>query len=265
MRAKKFLKTSLLVVLIATAFWVGTAYAATGCFTDTNGHAYETAICWLKANGIVSGTTFSPNTAATRATVAQWLFKQVQIPPTTGTILITPGSAGWQKSLPADNLTFTYYSNSTAILKATAGTAYITLQPSIPTALYGRSLKLLGVEFCYAASSDAVLDYVEINTFNSATGEGTRTIQFSDDTNRTDTACRYYVLPTAVILTPKDGVNMFVRVNWTLASTALYTTRTTFVLAPTGAKIVPPSADSPEAVILTESDGSGAGSETTAP
>ena len=81
----------LLSVLVFSAFRVGTVYAATGCFTDTNGNPFEVAICWMKENGIVGGTTFKPNNAATRATVAQWLFKQAQIPPTKGAILITPG------------------------------------------------------------------------------------------------------------------------------------------------------------------------------
>jgi len=33
MRSKTFLKIAILVILIAAAFRVGTAYAATGCFT----------------------------------------------------------------------------------------------------------------------------------------------------------------------------------------------------------------------------------------
>jgi hypothetical protein len=265
MRSKTFLKIAILVILIAAAFRVGTAYAATGCFTDTNGHPYEVAICWLKANGIVSGTTFSPNTAATRATVAQWLYKQVQIPPTTGVILITPGNAEWHKYLSTDDINFKNYSNQIYLSKATTGNAYLTLQPSIPTALYGRSLKLLGVELCYTAAGNAYLDYLEINTFTSTDGSGTRVVRFSDITDRSDSACRYYVLSTPFTLTSKSGANIYINVSWSTPGVDFIIARTTFVLQATAAKTVPPSADSAEAVILTESSGSTGEYDTAAP
>ncbi len=255
----------ILIVLIAAAFQVGTAYAATGCFTDTNGHPFETAVCWLKANGIVGGTTFKPNNAATRGTVAQWLYKQSQIPPTTGMILVTPGNSEWRKFSDGDNITMSNFSSATHVTKASAGTAFLSLQPSLPTALYGRSLKLLGVEFCYTSASSAFLSYVEINTFTSTTGAGTRSMRFSDTTNRLDSACRYYVLPTPAILTAKDGANIFIQVQWDVSSQNFIIARTTFVLQPTGIRTIPPSADAADAVILTESTGEGEGPSTSAP
>jgi len=255
----------LLVILVASAFMVGTAYAATGCFTDTNGHPFETAICWLKQNGIVGGTTFKPNDAATRATVAQWLFKQAQIPPTKGAILVTPGNSSWEKFTSTDNVTFTNYSNSTFIQKSSTGSSFVTLQPSVPTVLYGRSLQFLGVEFCNTASANAFLDYVEINTFTASTGAGTRSQRFTDSTNRTDSACRYYVLPTPVTLTADDGVNIYVQVNWIMANSQFILARTTFVFQATGTKEPPFFSDSADAVILTESTGAGEDPSTEAP
>jgi hypothetical protein len=254
-----------LVILVASAFRAGTVYAATGCFSDTNGNPYEVAICWLKANGIVGGTTFSPTNAATRATVAQWLYKQVQIPPTKGQIIITPGNSAWEKFMYGDSLYFSNYSTYTTMTSPIVGFTYATIQPSIPTALYGRRLQLVGVEFCYTASATAILDSVEVNTFTASTGAGSRTTRFSDATERTDSACRYYVLPTPVTLTPDDGVNFFIHVMWTVSYAEFQLARTTFVLQATGIKSVPFVSDSADTVILSETTGAGEGPSTTSP
>ena len=58
--------------------------------------------------------------------------------------------------------------------KPTVGSNFVSLQPSIPSVLYGRSLQFRGVELCYTASANAALSYVEINTFYSTTGAGSR-------------------------------------------------------------------------------------------
>ncbi len=186
-------------------------------------------------------------------------------PPTKGAILITPGTSSWGKFSSLDNINFTYYSSTTTVQRPTTGTSFVSLQPSVPTVLYGRSLQFRGVEFCYTASANAILSYVEINTFSSTSGGGTRVLQFSDITDRTDSACRYYVLPSPVTLTADDGVNFFVQVDWTLANAPFYLARTTFVFEATSVKPTLPAPDSADAVILTESTGPEAGSSTTAP
>jgi hypothetical protein len=255
----------LLFLLIASAFLVGKAYASTGCFTDTNGNVNEVAICWLKENGIVGGTTFSPNTAATRGTVAQWLFKQSQIPPSKGAILITPGNAAWTKFDSSNDTSFLFYSSNSFLNKATTGAALFTNQPAIPTVLYGRSMQLLGVQFCYTASTNASLSYVEVNTLTSTAGFATRTLQFSDSTYRTDAACRYYVLPAPVTLTAANSVSFYILVTWSAVPSPFQLSRTTFVLQATGTKAVVPSADFGDVVILSETTGAEGFPSTTAP
>jgi hypothetical protein len=50
--------------------------ASTGCFTDTNGHVFETYICWLFDNGISVGYgdgTYGPNDNITRGQMAVFL------------------------------------------------------------------------------------------------------------------------------------------------------------------------------------------------
>ena len=185
--------------------------------------------------------------------------------PHPGAILITPGMSSWEKFYSADNTSFAYYSSVTELRKATTGTSFVTLQPTVPTVLYGRSLQFRGVEFCYTAQANAFLSYVEINTFSSVSGPGSVTHRFIDETDRTDSACRYYVLPSPVTLTADDGVNFYVEVNWTVANATFMLSRTTFVFEATGAKPTLPSADFADAVILTESTGPGSGPSTTAP
>jgi len=102
---------------------------------------------------------------------------------------------------------------------------------------------------------NAYLDYLEINTFTSTDGSGTRVVRFSDITDRSDSACRYYVLSTPFTLTSKSGANIYINVSWSTPGVDFIIARTTFVLQATAAKTVPPSADSAEAVILTNPPG----------
>lgn len=259
MKRKRLFSVVAVATFLILAFWVGTVYAATNCFNDTNGHKFEQAICWMKQNGLAAGRFFKPNDATTRGQAAAWLQKVSQIPPTQGLILISEGFGNWQPFFSGDNIIFSNYSNVSYVEKTSIGSSYVSLQPSIPTVLYGRKLKLLGVELCYTASTSAVLSYVEINTYTHTTGAGSRTLQFSDGTDRTDSACRYYKLPTPVLLTAEDGANIFINGTWNTANYPLILGRTTFVLAPTGVKAAAPT--SANEVLLQE----GGSSDTSAP
>lgn len=257
MKRKTLFPALIGALLLATTFWVGNVYATTGCFTDTNGLGigFKNAICWMKANGLASGATFKPNNATTRAQSALWLQKASQIPPTTGKILISAGFGDWRPFSSTENISFSYFSSETQASKATAGSNFLSIHPSIPTVLYGRSLQFLGVEFCYAASTSVALSYVEINTYTHTAGAGSRNLRFSDATARTDSACRYYVLPTPVTLTAEDGANFFIQGNWTVANTSLSLGRTTFVFKATGTKALDPTSLSGENVIILQEGG----------
>ena len=81
-------------LILAFGVGVGNAYASTGCFNDTNGHWAETFICWMKDNGITTGTgggNYSPEGNVTRAQMAVFMAKQAEIPPSTGTTLVNAG------------------------------------------------------------------------------------------------------------------------------------------------------------------------------
>jgi hypothetical protein len=231
-----FVTIGIVAVLVVAAFWAGKAFATTGCFSDTNGNFFETYICWLKDHNISTGYgdgTYRPNNNITRGEMAAMLQRQAKIPPDTGLTTITPGNGEWLKWYSVDDITFENFSTHTDVIKATAGGTYISIQPSIPTVLYGRELQLVGVQFCYQATTDAFLSYVEINTFTSTAGVGDYTIRYSEDTDRTDSACREYVLPSPVTLTIQDGVNFYIQIQWATPGSAFAISRTTFLLQPT--------------------------------
>lgn len=259
MNRKKLFSMVAVATFLMLAFWVGTVYAATGCFNDTNGHKFEQAICWMKENKLAIGNLFKPNDATTRGQAAAWLQKVSQIPPTQGLILISEGFGNWRPFFSTDNLVFENYSNVTYVKKTTTGSNFVSLQPSIPTVFYGRSLQFLGVEFCYTASANAVFSYIEINTYTHTNSAGSRTMQFSDGTDRSDSACIYYKLPAPVTMTAEDGANIFISGTWNTANTPLILGRTTFIFKPTGTKAAAPT--SANEVLLQE----GGNSDTSAP
>jgi hypothetical protein len=259
-----FLVGALLVVVLAAGVAVGRTYATTGCFPDTGGHWAETFICWLKDNGISSGypdLTYRPENNVTRAEMAVMLKNQANVPPANGLILVTAGYGNWSTIFYTDPIGFDNFSNVTWAIRTAIGSSYLSVQPDLPTVLYGRSLQLNGVEFCYGATADALLDYVEINTFRHTLGPNNRTVQFSDETDRTDTACKLYTLATPVVLTADDGVNFFILVKWTVASAKFEIGRTTFILQPTDTIAAPPAG----AVTLGSSSLPGETGSTTSP
>lgn len=236
---------TLLVALLLAAFSVGRVSASTGCFNDTNGDFAEAFICWMKDNSISGGFpdgSYRPNNNVTRREMAIFLKAQADVPPAKGQILVNSGFGNWKPFKSTDPLVFENFSSLTRIKRTSTGSNFISIHPDLATVLYGRSLSLTGVEFCYDASADAVLSTVEINTYTHSVDTGFRTLQFNDGTDRTDAACRLYTLATPVTLTTEMGVNLFVEVNWAVASAAFDVGRATFIFAPTETIAAAPSA-----------------------
>ncbi|MRR12610.1 S-layer homology domain-containing protein, partial [bacterium] len=180
-------KFSLGVAALAFVFSTlvsGSAHAATGCFPDTNGHWAETFVCWMKDSGITAGYgdgTFRPENSITRAETSVFLKKvaDLQDSKTSGLILVSAGFGDWKPFTSTANLSYTYFSSLTRVQKATTGSEYLSIHPSIPTVLYGKSLQLVGVEFCYTAAAGTSLTYVEINKTTATSNAGGRTLLFS--------------------------------------------------------------------------------------
>jgi S-layer homology domain len=246
-----------IILLLAVAFWVGrTSAASTGCFPDTNGHWAETFICWLKDNSISGGYpdgTYKPENNVTRAEMAVMLQKQAEVPPTTGAITISPPNNDWEVYGGMQDYVSIYTSlTDTVAINSVTGMTYLHLFPTLPNILYGRRMRLMGVEFCYGASTTAVLNYVEVYTLAKSGTSSSYQPHLKDSTARTDHACRYYVLPAVVFLTAEDMVGFEVDVNWVSAGAWFSLDRTTFVLQPSANIAVVPSALSENAVLLTQ-------------
>ncbi len=238
---RRILLGAAVLVFALTAFYSGNAYASTGCYPDMVGHWAETFVCWMKENGITTGYpdgTYRPNNTVNRAVVAAFLKTTSDLQ--TGLIMVSSSPGDWKPFSSGDNLSYSYFSSSTYVTKPTAGSNFMSLHPSIPTVLFGRSLELVGVEFCYTAQPNAYVSYVEINKMDSSSGTGSREMLFSDSTDRTDSACRYYVLSSPELLTTTDAINFFIQGVW-VTSTNLNLGRTTFVLRTTDTVAAPPS------------------------
>lgn len=265
----KSIKSFLLIIAgiaaLVFAFQVGTASASTGCFPDTNAHWAETFICWMKDNAISSGYpdgTFKPENAVTRAEMSVMLSKVNDLANTniaanlatakaytdtslTGQILITMGQSSWSTISDSANITLTKNYAFTTITKPTAGANVPVLGfPDLPHSLYGRSLAISGVEICYDASlspANVFLNTLQayVDTQSSGTN-GPFVILFTDPTDRTDAACRYYSF-TPVTLTADSIVSVGVFGSWS-NNASLEVGRATFVLTPTTTVSNPPSA-----------------------
>ena len=234
-----------IAVLLISSFSAGQAYAATGCFTDTNGHPFETFICWMKDNGITTGTgggKFSPEDYVTRGQMAVFMQRQAEIPPSTGNILISAGFQDWKPFNSSDPVSYTYFSSQTQVTRSSIGSGFLSVNPDLPTVLYGRSLRLKGVQFCFDTFTSTTLNYVELNTYSHTSGSLGRNLRFSDPTTRTGSLCQLYTLATPVVLTANDGVNFFIQVNWSVAGTQFALGRTTFILDPTSTVAAAPAA-----------------------
>lgn len=264
---RSILMGMLLAVFVAMSFGVGQAYATTGCFLDTVGHPFETFICWMKDNGITNGSgggNYSPNDPVTRGQMAVFMQRQAEIPPSTGNILISAGFGNWHPFNSSDPLSYTNFSSQTQVSRSSAGSSFLSVNPDVPTVLYGRSLSFKGVQFCFDTFASTTLNYVEINTYTHTTGSIGRNLRFSDPTARTGNKCLLYTLASPVVLGPNDGVNFFIQVNWGVASSQFAIGRTTFIFVPTSTVAAQPAGPQPDEVILQPAP-EGSGPDTSAP
>jgi len=264
MKRKSLFVLSVLVTLILTVFVVSTASAATGCFTETNGHWAETFICWIKDNGITSGTApgiYSPEANVTRAQMAVFLQKVDELAVaqanaadvtnlaaakaytdtslSTGQIQVVMAPTEWNNH-PTNPHTFTVskFFNYTKIFWSggVAGLDFFMGQPTLPVALHGRKMSLAGTEVCYDAAQDsAFVSDIKVYIYKQSTAPGTETFvtPVSDATDRHTAACVNYTF-TPVTLTGEDLVFVQVIGDFTCGlCNQLRLGRVTFVLQST--------------------------------
>lgn len=224
--------------MVAVAFFgVPKAQASTGCFTDTNGNWAETFICWLKDNGISSGYpdgTYHPDSSITRAEMAVLLKRLANIPPETGDIYINVPPDSWEEYATTNSsTTLNHYATNTIITFSSTGSKFFQVQAPFPSTLYGRSLILRGIEFCYTANATAYLSDLWIYQYrNTNSGDGTAVTSYLSTTNYSDQACRVFSLPSPVQVLPQDYIDILISLTVTDAVSGFHLGRTTLIMAP---------------------------------
>jgi hypothetical protein len=229
---KAFLIAVLVTVLSFALFWAGTAYALTGCFTDTNGHWAETFICWLKSNNIAAGYpdgSYHPESGITRAEMAVML-QRIR---TTGDVFFTFGGNEWQPNAASPNAYVEYFTIYTHLSNSLAGTSLFQATPVIPSSLYNSEMYIKGVQICYdTVGGSTITDVVLEHYINLDDGNYVLWNSYADPTDRTDSACRLYSFATPKSFWGDNHLAIQVRVNFPSASDVVYVTSTSVVLAP---------------------------------
>jgi hypothetical protein len=233
-----------LIGIIATlallaAFGLGQASAAavlasTGCFSDTNGHWAETAICWAAEKGIVGGFpdgTYKPNNNVTRAQVAVMIKNQA----TVGSHYFNAGPNAWEVNSSSSNAAVERYTVQAFLTRSTAGSATFQVTPTLPATLYSSTTRFTGVQFCYKTEADAIIDTVGIVHSKFMVGDGSNITlsSLTDSTDRTGYGCRVYSISSPNTYYPDNLISFFVTVNFPTSSAYVRVYSTTFILTAT--------------------------------
>jgi hypothetical protein len=153
-----------------------------------------------------------------------------------GRILMTVNPFNW-KSIGSDT-TILNGVDVSLLSVGTAGEGGAGAAPDLLTALNGRRLRLVEVQFCYDATrggtqSDVTMTEFVVRVDNNTTGttSGNPVAGAVDTTHRTDEACRTYAVDW--VLAPGDMAAAGISVDFGTAGEYFEIGRLTFVLEPT--------------------------------
>lgn len=233
MKYKTFFQIGiLLTTMLLISFGAGQAYASTGCFNDTNGHWAETFICWMKDNGISSGTgngNYSPESPVTRAEMAVFLQKQADIPPSKGDLTISASGQSWDVNNDVSTVKVMHNFAYNEFLSTTATSYGIYSTMPIPTRLYNTNTYLDGMQICYQGVDGAYIDSTSLVYFDGVTDKYT---SFTDATDRFyyGVECFKLALPAPATLTEDDFVELYMLIKSPSANLSIRTISSTLYL-----------------------------------
>lgn len=253
------LLNALTLLAVALMVYAPPAFAALNCFTDTNDHWAETFICWLKDNGISSGYpdgSYKPDQNITRGEMAVMLQRQADVPPSTGTVLVSTSGGNWDLfdedgSFPPGF--YIYRSIDGIKLSGVGGLIQgMVISPDLPNVLYGRSLNLVGAEICYNANFSNYITQVDMAVIRNPNGMTTHSFGATDTTDRNTTECRAYMLDNPVTLTADDtfAISAFVILDSVGINTYIDLGRVTTILQATGTTAALPKEVSQNVTVL---------------
>jgi hypothetical protein len=153
-----------------------------------------------------------------------------------GEIRINAGPSSWVLGPAVEGTppATTYFADAVRLRASEDGIATAEVTPTLPVALYGRQVRIVGAELCYDAQPEAVLSDVFFGIVTEVDGIGEPsplTDLAADPTDRTDNACRRYDAPSPVTIGPADQVALVIRVDYPeAAGGTLLVGRSTFIL-----------------------------------
>jgi hypothetical protein len=143
--------------------------------------------------------------------------------PADGATTVGVGPTDWTSSTLGGSLTRTSVeANRVEWSSGAAAIRFLNLEPTLPVALAGRPVRVLAANVCVDVTDPNVtLTAVFMTQFRAPlNGAGSATQvgdQFSDQTFRSDTACRRYALPTPFVLGPNDYLSLRLRLQFAAA------------------------------------------------
>ena len=227
--------TVLASLLISMSFGAGKAIASTGCFLDTVGHPFESYICWMKDNGITSGTgggNYSPSANVTRGQMAVFLQRQAEIPPTSGDFYVNVSPGSWVVN-GTNSGYVQHYTNGDYLRSPVIGAQLFQLSATLPSSMYSRATFVRGVYLCHdATASGASITKVELQHWQGGATPSLLSL-VTDETVRTDASCNLYSLQIPTLFYASDHVNLVVAANFENTLAIVKITSVTFELIAT--------------------------------
>jgi len=137
-----------------------------------------------------------------------------------GLTIVSIGTTEWVAPDPTE-LAVEYSGGRTQLESQTAsGTGFAAANTTLPVQVAGRQFRLRAVPICADGSdASASIDHVFIRVFEGPSTGGVLPVVGSveDPTNREDSACRRYELPTPVGMEADRFLNISLRASWTSA------------------------------------------------
>jgi hypothetical protein len=248
MKRKTLLITvGIVLVLLAGMFWAGRASAAFSCFGDiTPGYWAEEWICWLKDNGISNGydgVNYGPENNIKRSEMAKMLFKQAEIPPSTGQIVLNIGTSDWYLGGGYNTAFLDKYNYYLLYGIWGTGSAALDATPTIPISLYGRGLKFVNFQLCFdVQETHGSLDSLTLTVYSLDTS-GTNPPTTDASINVTGplytAGCFVYNPTSPVVLDLHSRIHIRLMTTNTSSGAVIKVTRATLTFEPTTELYVP--------------------------
>ncbi len=137
-----------------------------------------------------------------------------QFVPSAGSYTVSAGRGGWQVS---GSELERIGSAGRWTTTTGSGTAAAVLDPSLPTTVAGRAMRLRAVTACWDATldPDILITAVFVTAWrDDANGNIADTVELADENDHVEKTCKRYEFPTPVTLTSHSRVSLHLSLGW---------------------------------------------------